>query len=48
MGTLAPPSWRCDGAAEVRFASPAAALAMPLRMREVYVDEQNIFEWVLG
>ncbi|MGW6909128.1 hypothetical protein [Streptomyces sp. NPDC054940] len=48
VGTLVPPSWRCDGVAEVRFTSTAAALAMPLRMREVYVDEQNIFERVLG
>lgn len=47
-GTIVPPGWRCDGAAEVRFASTGAALTMPVRMREVYLDEQNIFARVLG
>ncbi|NUP24757.1 MAG: hypothetical protein HOZ81_53635 [Streptomyces sp.] len=48
VGTVIPPSWRCDGVAEVRFGSTAAALGMPLHMREVYLDEQNVFERVLG
>ncbi|MFF5477116.1 hypothetical protein ACFY5C_07205 [Streptomyces sp. NPDC012935] len=48
VGTLVPPDWRCDGLAEVRFVSTAAALAMPARMREVHLDEQNVFERVLG
>ncbi|MEU6260975.1 hypothetical protein [Streptomyces sp. NPDC047043] len=48
VGTMIPPSWRCDGVAEVRFGSTAAALGMPLHMREVYLDEQNVFERVLG
>ena len=48
VGTTVPPTWRCDGVAEVRFASAGALLAMPLHMREVYLDEQNAFERVLG
>ncbi|WP_405724351.1 hypothetical protein OG885_00520 [Streptomyces sp. NBC_00028] len=48
VGTVIPSSWRCDGVAEVRFGSTAAALGMPLHMREVYLDEQNVFERVLG
>ena len=48
VGTTVPPDWRCDGIAEVRFFSTAAALAVPLHMREVYLDEQNVFERVLG
>ncbi|KPI08173.1 hypothetical protein OK074_3702 [Actinobacteria bacterium OK074] len=48
VGTAVPEGWRCDGVAEVRFASTAALLAMPLLMREVYLDEQNVFERVLG
>ena len=48
VGTMIPPGWRCDGVAEVRFGSTAAALNMPMHMREVYLDEQNVFERVLG
>ncbi|NUP15150.1 MAG: hypothetical protein HOZ81_03410 [Streptomyces sp.] len=48
VGTVIPPSWRCDGVAEVRFGSTAGALGMPMHMREVYLDEQNVFERVLG
>ncbi|MEU1405744.1 hypothetical protein ABZ471_25890 [Streptomyces sp. NPDC005728] len=48
VGTIVPPSRRCDGVAEVRFLSTPAALGMPLHMREVYADEQNVFERVLG
>ncbi|KRD24662.1 hypothetical protein [Streptomyces sp. Root264] len=48
VGTMIPPSWRCDGVAEVRFGSTTAALGMPMHMREVYLDEQNVFERVLG
>jgi hypothetical protein len=48
VGTSVPPSWRCDGLAEVRFVSTAAALTVPVHMREVYLDEQNLFQRVLG
>ncbi|MFJ8022315.1 hypothetical protein [Streptomyces sp. NPDC096311] len=48
VGTTVPANWRCDGVAEVRFGSTVAALAMPMHMREVYLDEQNLFERVLG
>ncbi|MFD8815657.1 hypothetical protein ACFV23_30240 [Streptomyces sp. NPDC059627] len=48
VGTVVPPSWRCDGIAEVRMVSMAAALTIPVHMREVYLDEQNVFDRVLG
>lgn len=48
VGTVVPQDWRCDGLAEVRFVSTVAALAMPPRMKEVYLDEQHIFQRVLG
>ncbi|MER7922323.1 hypothetical protein ABTY96_04200 [Streptomyces sp. NPDC096057] len=48
VGTIIPPDWRCDGMAEVRFANTVTALGMPVRMRDVYLDEQNVFERVLG
>jgi hypothetical protein len=48
VGTVTPASWRLDGFAEVRFTSIAAASLVPLHMREVFLDEQNVFEQVLG
>ncbi|MFF4250677.1 EthD domain-containing protein [Streptomyces sp. NPDC001663] len=48
VGTAVPPSWRCDGIAEVRMVSMAGALTIPVHMREVYLDEQNVFDRVLG
>ncbi|MEE1765183.1 hypothetical protein [Streptomyces sp. SP18BB07] len=48
VGTVVPPSWRCDGIAEVRLASMAAAITSPARLRKVYLDEQNVFDRVLG
>jgi hypothetical protein len=48
VGTQIPASWRTDGIAEVRFKSAAAALTTPPHMRDVFLDEQNVFERVLG
>jgi hypothetical protein len=48
VGTQIPASWRVDGFPEVRFSSTAAALLTPLHMREVFFDEQNVFDRVLG
>jgi hypothetical protein len=48
VGTLVPPSWRIDGLSEVRMSSMSAALLIPLHMREVFLDEQNVFEHCLG
>jgi hypothetical protein len=48
VGTQIPASWRVDGFPEVRFRSTAAALVTPLHMREVFFDEQNVFDRVLG
>ncbi|MEU4486732.1 hypothetical protein AB0H94_17945 [Streptomyces purpurascens] len=49
VGTVVPSSWRCDGIAEVRLASMTAVLTSSLAdMRKVYLDEQNVFERVLG
>ena len=48
VGTAAPPSWPIDGLSEVRFPSMAAALRIPLHTREVFLDEQNVFEHCLG
>jgi hypothetical protein len=45
---LIPSSWRIDGLTEVRFSSMGAALLLPPRMREVFLDEQNVFDHVLG
>jgi hypothetical protein len=48
VGTQIPGPWRIDGYAEVRFRNAAAALTTPLHMREVFLDEQNVFARVLG
>jgi hypothetical protein len=48
VGTIVPPNWRCDGMAEVRFVDMARALVTPVHMRDVHLDEQNLFERVLG
>ena len=48
VGTATPPSWPIDGLTEVRFPSMAAALRISLHMREVFLDEQNVFEHCLG
>ncbi len=48
VGTMVPPSWPLDGLTEVRLSGMAAALRVPLHMREVFLDEQNAFEHCLG
>jgi len=48
VGTIVPPSRPLDGLTEVRFPSMATAFRVPLHMREVFLDEQNVFEHVLG
>jgi hypothetical protein len=48
VGTMIPESWRVDGCPELRFRNPAAAFMTPLHMREVFLDEQNVFARVLG
>jgi hypothetical protein len=48
VGTTVPSSWPLDGLSEVRMSSMAAALRIPLHMREVFLDEQNVFEHCLG
>jgi hypothetical protein len=48
VGTIVPSSWRLDGLTEVRLPSMAAGFRVPLHMREVFLDEQNVFEHVLG
>ena len=48
VGTQSPANWRVDGFPELRFKSTASALTTPLHMREVFFDEQNVFERVLG
>ena len=48
VGTTVPSSWPLDGLTEVRLPSMAAAFRVPLHMREVFLDEQNVFEHVLG
>jgi hypothetical protein len=48
VGTTVPSSWPLDGLSEVRMSSMVAALRIPLHMREVFLDEQNVFEHCLG
>jgi hypothetical protein len=49
VGTRIPASWRVDGFPEVRLKSTAASLTtLLLHMREVFFDEQNLFDRVLG
>jgi len=48
VGTRTPASWRLDGFAEVRFQNLASGLLVPVHLREVFYDEQNAFEQVLG
>ncbi|MFI7666804.1 hypothetical protein [Nocardia sp. NPDC049526] len=49
VGTLVAPVWRMDGFAEVRLRSlTVAALTTPVHMRGVFLDEQNVFDRVLG
>ena len=48
VGTHIPADWRVDGYAEVRFKGTGTALRLPPHMRQVFLDEQNVFERVLG
>jgi len=48
IGTTIAKTWRVDGCSEIRFRSAVAILMTGLRAREVYLDEQNAFERVLG
>ncbi|MGW6117933.1 hypothetical protein ACWFRF_02740 [Nocardia sp. NPDC055165] len=49
VGTSVAPAWQVDGFAEVRLRSlTVAALTTPIHMRGVFLDEQNVFERVVG
>jgi len=48
VGTLIPPSAPLDGLSEVRLPSIAAGLSTGPHMRDIYLDEQNVFEHCLG
>lgn len=48
VGTRIPADWPTDGMTEVRLPSVAGALRIPLHMREIFLDEQNVFEHCLG
>ena len=48
VGTIVPPSWPIDGLTEVRFPSMGSVLRVPIHMREVFLDEQNVFEHCIG
>ena len=48
VGTLIPPSAPLDGLSEVRLPSFATGLRTGLHMRDIYLDEQNVFEHCLG
>lgn len=48
VGTIIPSSWRPDGLAEMRFENMLAVLRAPAHMRGILLDEQNVFEQVLG
>jgi len=48
VGTTIPSSWPIDGMTEVRLPGMAAALRVPPHMREVFFDEQNVFEHCIG
>lgn len=48
VGTTMSSSWPIDGMSEVRLPSMLGALRVPLHMREVFLDEQNVFEHCLG
>ena len=48
VGTIIPPDSPIDGLTEVRLPGVAGALRVPLHMREVFFDEQNVFEHCLG
>jgi hypothetical protein len=44
VGTTIPADWKADGMTEVRLPNLVRALRIPLHMREVLFDEQNVFE----
>jgi hypothetical protein len=48
VGTEVPAAWRLDGYAELRFKGLSSLMTSPLRVRNVYFDEQNAFARVLG
>ncbi|OBI39704.1 hypothetical protein [Mycobacterium colombiense] len=48
VGTTIPDDWRTDGISEVRLPGLLRAAAMPLHMRGIIFDEQNLFEHSLG
>jgi hypothetical protein len=48
VGTTIPADWKADGMTEVRLPNLVRALRVPLHMREVLFDEQNVFEHCLG
>jgi hypothetical protein len=48
VGTEISSNWRVDGFPKVRFKSTAAAFTTPRYMRDVFLDERNVFQRVLG
>jgi hypothetical protein len=48
VGTLTPSSWRFDGLAETRFTGMVGSLRILPRIKDVWYDEHNVFEQVLG
>ncbi|MGW0035192.1 hypothetical protein [Gordonia sp. NPDC003376] len=48
VGTLIPSDWELDGIAETRFPGALGAVRVPRHMGEVFRDEQNVFEHVIG
>jgi hypothetical protein len=48
VGTTISPEFRLDGFAETRISSTAAGILTSLRLREILLDEQNVFRHVVG
>ncbi|OBI39710.1 hypothetical protein [Mycobacterium colombiense] len=48
VGTRIPDDWRSDGMTEVRLPGLLTSMSIPLHMREILFDEQNVFEHCLG
>lgn len=48
VGVVVPEDWRVDGCSEMRFTSPIGVLRTGMHARDVYLDEQNAFERVVG
>lgn len=48
VGTRVPADWAIHGMTEVRLPGLIRSAAIPLHMREILFDEQNVFEHCLG